>query len=162
MEPAATLRVSTPDDQDFLFVLYASTREEELRLWGWDEHQQRAFLEMQFRGQNQHYGLCYPQADSNIILFNDQPVGRLLIDRSRQEILLVDIALLPEYQNRHIGTTLIQSLLREAAGAQKNVELHVLRGSAAVRLYERLGFTNVADDGVYLNMKKTYGEDRRN
>jgi ribosomal protein S18 acetylase RimI-like enzyme len=157
MEPAATLRVSTPDDQDFLFVVYASTREEELKMWGWDDNQKRAFLEMQFRSQNQQYGLCYPQADSSIILFGDHPVGRLLVDRSGPEILLVDIALLPEYRNRHIGTTLIQSLLHEASGAKKNVALHVLRGSAAARLYERLGFTKVAEDDVYLEMKKACG-----
>ena len=162
MQPAATLRVSTPDDEEFLFAVYASTREEELRLWGWDDNQKRAFLEMQFRGQSQQYGLCYPQADSSIILFGDHPVGRFLVDRSGPEIMLVDIALLPEYRNRRIGTTLIQSLLQEATGAKKNVALHVLRGSAAARLYERLGFTKVDEDGVYLEMKKTPGEGRWN
>jgi ribosomal protein S18 acetylase RimI-like enzyme len=162
MEPAATLRVSTPDDQDFLFAVYASTREEELQLWGWDDNQRRVFLEMQFRSQSQQYGLCYPQADSSIILFGDDRAGRLLVDRSGPEITLVDIALLPEYRNRRVGTTLIQSLLQEATEAQKNVALHVLRGSAAARLYERLGFTKVDEDGIYLEMKKTPGADRRN
>ena len=114
MEPAATLRVSTPEDRDFLFAVYASTREEELRLWGWDDNQRRAFLEMQFRAQSQQYSLCYPQADSSIILFGDDPAGRLLVDKSGPEITLVDIALLPEYRNRGIGTILIQSLLQES------------------------------------------------
>ena len=160
MEPAGTLRVATPNDQDFLFAVYASTREEELSLWGWDDNQKRAFLEMQFRAQGQQYGLCYPQADNSIILFGDRPVGRLLVDRSGQDITLVDIALLPEHRNRGIGTTLIQSLLQEATGAEKNVALHVLRGSSAARLYERLGFTKVDEDGVYLEMKRIPGEDR--
>src|ERR1051325_7775009 len=160
MEPAATLRVATPADQDFLFAVYASTRDEELRLWGWDENQKRMFLEMQFRGQCQQYSLCYPQADSSIILFGDVQAGRLLVDRSGEEITLVDIALLPEYRNRGIGTALIQSLLEEATGFQKNVALHVLRASAAARLYERLGFTKVSEDGIYLEMKKIPGEYR--
>ena len=160
MEPSATLRVSTPDDQDFLFSVYASTRNEELSLSGWDENQMRSFLEMQFRAQSQQYALCYPEADSSVILFDDRPVGRLLIDRTGPDITLVDIALLPEYRNRSIGTALIQSLLDEATGAKKNVALHVLRGSAAARLYERLGFTKVDEDAVYLEMKKAPGEDR--
>jgi ribosomal protein S18 acetylase RimI-like enzyme len=162
MERSVTLRFSTPDDQEFLFAVYASTRDEELSLWGWDENQKRAFLEMQFRAQSQQYGLCYPQADSSVILLDDNPVGRLLIDRSGPDITLVDVALLPEYRNRSIGTTLIRSLLDEAAGAQKNVALHVLRGSAAARLYERLGFTKVDEDAVYLEMKRTPGQDHAN
>lgn len=162
MESSVTLRFSTPDDQDFLFAVYASTRADELSLWGWDDNQKRAFLEMQFRAQSQQYSLCYPQADCSVILLDDLSVGRFLVDRSGPDIMLVDIALLPEYRNQSIGTTLIQSLLNEATGAQKNVALHVLRGSAAARLYERLGFTTVAEDSVYLEMRRTPGENQSN
>jgi len=162
MAPSVTFRLSTADDQEFLFAVYASTRDEELSLSGWDDNQKRAFIEMQFRAQGQQYSLCYPQADSSIILLDDHPVGRLLVDRMGADITLVDIALLPEYRNRGIGTTLIKSLLQEAACAQKNVALHVLRWSAAARLYERLGFRMVSEDGVYLEMKRTPGEDHQN
>ncbi len=162
MERSVTLRFSTPDDQEFLFAVYASTRDEELSLWGWDENQKRAFLEMQFRAQGQQYGLCYPQADNNVIIFADHPVGRLLVDKMGPEITLVDIALLPEYRNRGIGTLLIESLLQEAKALRKNVALQVLRGSAAARLYERLGFIMVGGDAVYLEMKKTPGTEDRN
>jgi ribosomal protein S18 acetylase RimI-like enzyme len=86
----------------------------------------------------------------------------LLVDRKGADITLVDIAVLPEYRNRGIGTTLIQSLLKEATCAQKSVALHVLRWSSAARLYERLGFTMVSDDGVYLEMKRSPGEDHEN
>ena len=159
MERSITLRSSMPEDQEFLFAVYASTRDDELSLWGWSDNQKRGFLEMQFRAQSQQYSLCYPLADSSVILLDDHPVGHLLVDRKGPDITLVDIALLPEYRNRSIGTTLIQSLLKEATGAQKNVALHVLRGSAAARLYERLGFIMVNEDGVYLEMKRTPGED---
>jgi GNAT superfamily N-acetyltransferase len=162
MERPVTLRSSTPDDRDFLLAVYSSTRDEELSLSGWDDNQKRAFLEMQFRAQSQQYGLCYPQVDSSIILLGDLPVGRFLVDRSGPDIMLVDIALLPGYRNQSIGTTLIQSLLNEATAAQKNVALHFLRGSAAARLYERLGFTTVTEDSVYLEMRRTPGENQSN
>jgi len=157
MERSVTLRSATPDDQEFLFTVYASTRDEELSLWPWDDNQKRAFLEMQFRAQSQQYSLCYAQADSSVILFDDQPVGRLLVDRMGPDIMLVDIALLPEYRNRSIGTSVIRSLLKEATGAQKIVALHVLRGSAAARLYDRLEFIVVNEDDIYLEMKWTPG-----
>lgn len=157
MERPVTLRSATPDDQEFLFAVYASTRDEELSLWPWDDNQKRAFLEMQFRAQSQQYSLCYAQADSSVILFDDQPVGRLLVNRTGPDIMLVDIALLTEYRNRSIGTSVIRSLLQEATDAQKIVALHVLRGSAAARLYDRLGFVVVNEDDVYLEMKRTPG-----
>jgi len=162
MEGSVTLRSSMPDDRDFLLAVYSRTRDEELSLSGWDDNQKRAFLEMQFHAQSQQYGLCYPQADSSVILLDDLPVGRFLVDRSGPDIMLVDIALLPEYRNQRIGTTLIQSLLNEAAGARKNVALHVLRGSAAARLYERLVFTTVTENSVYLEMRRPPGKNQSN
>lgn len=158
MEPAVTLRPSQPEDREFLFAVYASTRDEELSLWGWDDNQKRGFLELQHRAQSQQYSLCYPQADSSIILLDGHPVGRFLVDREGPDIMLVDIALLPEYQNRDIGTKVIQFLFKEANRAQKNVALHVRRDNRAAHLYERLGFTVVNDEGAYLEMKWTPGE----
>ena len=155
MAGSVTLRPSTPADREFLLAVFASTREQELNLSGWDDKQKRAFIEMQFHAQSQQYTLCYPQADSSVILFEDHSVGRLFVDRMGLDITLVDIALLPEYRNRGIGTTLIKSLLKEATGAQKSVALQVLRGNTAARLYERLGFTMVSEDGIYLEMKRT-------
>jgi ribosomal protein S18 acetylase RimI-like enzyme len=147
-----TLRSEHADDQDFLFALYASTRAEELGLAGWNEDQKHAFLAMQFNAQHQSYLMSYPHADRQIVMWEDKRVGRLLIDRSGSDILLVDVALLPEYRRGGVGTFLIQSLLREANNEERNVRLHVLRANVAARLYQRLGFTLIADDGVYLEM----------
>jgi GNAT superfamily N-acetyltransferase len=157
MAGSVTLRPATPADQEFLFALYASTRTEELSLSGWDDNQKRAFLEMQFKAQSQQYLMCYPEADSTIVLLNELSIGRLLVDRTGKEIILVDIALLPDHRNSGIGTALLQSLLDEATGAQKNVTLNVLRWNVATRLYERLGFKAVGDDGVYFEMKRVPG-----
>jgi ribosomal protein S18 acetylase RimI-like enzyme len=77
----------------------------------------------------------------------------MMADKKGPYITFLDIALLPEYQNQNIGTTLIQSLLQEATEAQKSVVLHVLRSNRAARLYERLGFKLVSEDAVYREMK---------
>jgi len=50
---------------------------------------------------------------------------------------------------------LLKDLLKEAAAASKPVKLHVLSNSPALRLYERLGFSPIGGDGVYLEMKWT-------
>ncbi len=153
-EPAhlVTVRPATRDDEDFLFQLFATTRPE-LSLLNLEESQKRALIKMQFDAQRQQYDACYPQAESGIILSDGQAVGRLLVDRSEREIVLIDIALLPEHRNRGIGTGLIRKLLGDAAGAGKAVRLHVLKSNPALRLYERLGFYQVEDQSMYFEMK---------
>jgi ribosomal protein S18 acetylase RimI-like enzyme len=155
MERSITLRSASPEDQEFLFALYASTREEELNLWGWDDAQKKVFLDLQFRAKNQQYTMTFPEADDRIVLLNSHAVGRILVDRQGSDITFLDIALLPEYRNQNIGTTLIQSLIQEARDTQKCVVLHVVTTNAAARLYERLGFNTVKEDDVYREMKFT-------
>jgi len=136
-----TLRPALEEDEEFLFTVYAGRRRQEMAAWGWDEAQQMAFLRMQFRAQHISYSYGYADADHRIILLNEHPIGRILVDRTEQDILLVDIALLPEYRNAGIGSRLIGELLDEGARKRIPVRLHVEKSNpGAARLYERLGF----------------------
>ena len=144
-----SLRQATPDDEGFLLDLYGSTRDEELTGLDWDDNQKQAFIKMQFLVRER----SYPRGDDQIILLDERPIGRMLVNRSDSAILLTDIALLTEYRNTGIGTGLIQDLMKEAADSAKPLHLHVLETSAAVRLYERLGFSRLGTDAAYLEMK---------
>ena len=144
-----SLRQATPDDEGFLLDLYGSTRDEELTGLDWDDNQKQAFIKMQFLVRER----SYPRGDDQIILLDERPIGRMLVNRSDSAILLTDIALLTEYRNTGIGTGLIQDLMKEAADSAKPLHLHVLEMSAAVRLYERLGFSRLGTDAAYLEMK---------
>jgi ribosomal protein S18 acetylase RimI-like enzyme len=148
-----TLRAATLADRQFLRELYQSTREPELEAAGWDASQREAFINMQFDIQRRAYASSYPNARHQIILLDDEPIGRILKNESEDEFMLVDIALLPPYRKQGIGTHLIEELLAEAIATAKLVRLHVLKTNPAIRLYQRLGFSEVADDGVYLEME---------
>jgi ribosomal protein S18 acetylase RimI-like enzyme len=150
---AITLRPIRPDDQSFLLALYASTREQELAALPWDVAQKAAFVRMQFDAQHAQYQENYAGATFDVILAGDQPAGRLYVYRAADEFRIVDIALMPDYCNRGIGTTLLRSLQSEAAAAGKPLRIHVERFNPALRLYERLGFRRIADRGVYLFME---------
>jgi ribosomal protein S18 acetylase RimI-like enzyme len=149
---AATLREVSTQDEEFLFELYRSTRAEEMAAWGWDAAQQTAFLKLQFNGQRVAFEVQYEGADHYIILLDERRVGRLLVNRTEEEIRLVDISLLPEYRNGGTGSALIRELLSEAAARGKPLRLHVLKTNRAARLYERLGFQLTADMGTHLQM----------
>lgn len=147
-----TLRAATPADQGFLLTVFASTRSHELAALNWDPAQSKLFIEMQFRAQQQSYAGRYPAASNSIVLFREQPIGRLLVDRKTEEIELVDIALLSEHRGGGIGSLLVRGLMDEARSSGKSVRLSVYKLNPAVRLYDRLGFSPIADDGVYSEM----------
>ncbi len=69
----------------------------------------------------------------------------------------MDIALLPERRNEGIGTHLLKSLIHESEASGKILSIHVERFNPALRLYERLGFRQKADKGVYLLMIRPPG-----
>lgn len=148
-----TLRPAGPSDRDFLLHVYASTREEELRPVDWSAEQKSAFVRMQFEAQDTDYRRNYAAASFDVIEVESEPAGRLYADRRCDEIRIVDITLLPEHRGRGIGTALIRGLLQEAAESGKRLSIHVEKHNPARRLYERLGFREVAEHGVYLLME---------
>lgn len=152
-DQSISLRPATGDDQDFLRAVFASTRAAEVAALGGEGALAASFVDMQFRIQQQSYGSRYPAADNYIISIDDCPAGRLLVDRSGNAQVLVDIALLNDFRNRGIGSFLIRRLMNEAAAENKPVRLSVLKFNPALRLYQRLGFSIVADENLYLQME---------
>ena len=151
------LRAATSGDDPFLAQVYAGTRAAELALVAWTEKDKAAFVEMQFRAQAQYYREHYPNTSFDVIVFDDQSVGRLYVARWSDEIRIVDIALLPEFCNRGFGTRLIRGLQSQARDANKPLRIHVERFNRALTLYERLGFRQVEDRGVYLFLEWRWG-----
>jgi ribosomal protein S18 acetylase RimI-like enzyme len=143
------LRQNVPQDDSFLFQVYASTRVDELAMVPWSMEQKDAFLRMQFNAQRQQYQFTYPAAIHQIIEFNGIPAGRLIVDRSENETMLVDIALLPDFRNQGLGAFLLGKLQAE----NKKIVLHVIRTNPAVNLYQRLGFVFIGEDGFYSQME---------
>ena len=152
---AVTLRPICPDDAEFLYQVYASTRMEELAplRQSWPEEQLAAFLRMQFTAQHQHYQASYANANFDVILADGNPAGRLYVDRPPGEIRLIDIAVLPQYRGAGIGSRLLADLLAEAEQAGKPISLHVEKFNPTLSWYERLGFSIVDDRGVYWFME---------
>ena len=147
------LRPSEAGDEGFLYRVYASTRSDEMALLDWTAEQKTAFLNMQFNAQRGHYRTHFPNAEYQIIQRQGLPIGRLIVDRSKDPLLLMDITLLPEYRNAGIGRIIIHDLLAEAAGRNWSVCLHVEAFNPAMRLYERLGFVKTAEQGIYHELR---------
>jgi ribosomal protein S18 acetylase RimI-like enzyme len=157
MEGATTLRPMTEADMPFLAEVYASTRREEVARTGWSIEQVDAFLGAQFEAQHRYYLEAFPDARFDVIEQDGQPAGRLYVQRGRQVIRVVDIALLPRFRNLGIGTALLRSILREGEDRGLPVRMHVERDNPALALYRRLGFGVVRDRGIYLLLEHPPG-----
>lgn len=148
------LRSVTPEDDEFLLAVYSGTREEELAQVEWPEGQKESFVRWQFEMQRREYDARYPNARYSVILVDGRPAGRIWIGSDGEQIRLLDIALLKAFQNRGVGTLLLQSLIEEAKRTKKVLRHMVFTlNSDAHRFYERLGFVVIEDLGGYKHME---------
>jgi len=148
---AFALRPALPADVDFEHLLYASTRDD-LRPLGPEVFD--GLVGMQFRAQSMSIRLDHPQAERKIVVVDDSPAGRLIVDESGEQIQVIDMALLPEYRGQGIGTSLLRGVLAHADRMGRAILLHVEKQSRAVRLYERLGFLISGETGLYFEMSR--------
>ncbi|HLO77848.1 MAG TPA: GNAT family N-acetyltransferase [Magnetospirillum sp.] len=147
------LRGETCDDVAFLQRLYVSVRWDELAQVEWPDEAKLGFLLSQFELQYQHYAKYYSATDFGILEQRGEPIGRLYLHRGPREIRIVDISLLAERRNGGVGSALLRAVLAEAAEEGRSVTIHVEKFNPALRLYERLGFQQAEDKGVYWMME---------
>lgn len=150
-----TLRRSAAADRILLRDVYASTRAAELDQVSWAPGQREAFVDMQFDAQDHEYRRLNPHGAFDVVEVDGVAAGRLYVDRRPGDLRIIDIALLPEYRGRGIGSALITGLQRQALAEGRIVSIHVEVHNPARSLYERLGFEVAEDLGVYLRMEWT-------
>ncbi|MBN1668457.1 MAG: GNAT family N-acetyltransferase [Anaerolineales bacterium] len=141
-------------DLDFLYQVYASTRQDELDQLDWTATQKAEFLQMQFTAQHRHYQEYFPEAEFQIILVDGRPAGRLYLSRWETEFRIIDIALLPAVRGQGIGTTILRQISAEAEAQGLPVRIHVEQFNPALNLYLRLGFRKIGEQGVYFLMER--------
>jgi ribosomal protein S18 acetylase RimI-like enzyme len=145
------LRSVTAADEAWQFMIYASTRADELVLTGWPPEQCQAFTQQQHHAQQQHYRRHFPASSCHLILVDGEIAGRLWLDERADRVHILDIALLPAWRGRGLGTRCLLDLAARDGGRRLSIQVEI--HNPARRLYERLGF--VADgepEGLYQAM----------
>jgi GNAT superfamily N-acetyltransferase len=144
-----TLRSVGADDEIFLFDLFCG--EQALQFASLDllAEQKDQLLRLQFSARDRQYRAQYPDAEFNLVLHNANPIGNFFVKRGPEEFVLIDITLLPDCRNLGIGTALVGDLIDAAMAVGKPLYAHVIRDNPAWQLWQRLGFREVQDDGVY-------------
>lgn len=91
----------------------------------------------------------------NIIVINNKDVGIFAVDESyKGESYISEISLNKEYQNKGIGTDILNNLLIKNKQKGLKNKLKVFKNSPAKKLYERLGFSVYGENESHYQMEK--------
>ena len=151
------LRPIQPGDEEALHAIFAATREAERQQLGWSGPEWDAFTRQQFAAQHAQYMRGYANPTFSLVLHGDSGgavAGRLYVDRTPEEIRIVDIALLTRHRRQGIGRLLLQALADESDASGIPLGLHVEKNHPILGYYQHLGFQVQADRGLYLYMQR--------
>ncbi|MCA1651750.1 MAG: GNAT family N-acetyltransferase, partial [Acidobacteria bacterium] len=99
------LRPATESDKGFLFSLHCLTMRDAIeKTWGWDEAWQRKDFQERF----EHCSVSIIEADG-------RAVGGLWLESLDDLLYIVEFQVLPEWQGRGIGTSVLQDVIAQAA-----------------------------------------------
>jgi len=146
-------------DLPFLRRLYRSTRAEELAQTGWPDAIKRAFCDQQFDAQHRDWIARHPDAWFLLLMERRDPVGRLYVDESGDDVRLIDISLMPAVRGRGLGSAVLGALITRANAVGKGVALSVdPMNPRAAALYRRWGFIETGRDDARVHMRRPTGD----
>jgi ribosomal protein S18 acetylase RimI-like enzyme len=124
-------RLAAASDEAELFEIHRAVFQGHVeQIWGWDEGWQRA-----------NFAREMASSTTLVVRIDASLAGDLQFREEDDRLFVHNVALLPDCQNRGIGTELIRVLQAKAANRGIPLELAVFRTNAsALRFYERLGF----------------------
>jgi GNAT superfamily N-acetyltransferase len=120
---------------DFIYRVKKEAYGESItRVWGWDENLQRQFFANDWASQK-----------PSVILYDNEPVGTISFTKKEGPFFIgrwfiEHFYILPEYQNKGIGSFVLKHFLDTADNAGLPVNLMVLSFNPAASLYARMGF----------------------
>jgi GNAT superfamily N-acetyltransferase len=145
-------RPATAADEPFLRELYLTTRHD---LADWDEEAREMFVDLQLRARQREWEVAYPGSTDQVLMVDGVPVGRLWTAFVPGACVVVDLALLPAYRRRGLGTQALGEVLAGADQRGVPVRVTVERTNAPVRaLNARLGFVETGGDEIHLTMER--------
>jgi len=141
------LRSITENDYDFIYQVKKDAYKKyvEINFGNWDEELQKeyfnSFIETYKEG-------------AFIITIGEKDVGFYNGCITDNEYEIGNICIIPEYQNRGIGTNILKDVLSN--NANKEIRIQYFKQNPVGRLYERLGFKLVGETAFHYQMiKKT-------
>lgn len=141
------LERATQHDYDFLYRLLKTTMEHYyIETYGsWDDAVEQQYFQESVREWTYH-----------IIIHNEQKTGCLSFKHDRNEIFLNEIQIIPQYQNKGIGTFVLQHLIELSQSSNRPITLEVLKVNIkAQKLYHQLNFVTCGETDTHYHMMRS-------
>lgn len=104
LEQGVTLRRRGDGDADFMRTLFFSYRQPQLQGIGGSAVDNLALLEQQYQLQCRHYQQLSGPLAWGVVEMAGQPVGRLYLQQREHSLHLLDLILLPAFQQQGLGS----------------------------------------------------------
>lgn len=144
------LRPATAEDRELLWrIQWLALGPYVAADFGSDRAEQRRFFEEHFRIEAHQ-----------IVRVAGEDAGYLLYEPREDHVYLANMALLPGFQRRGVGSALVRFVIAEAEAQGLPVRLQVLRSNPARNFYERLGFERVGETDTHWLMARARREPR--
>jgi GNAT superfamily N-acetyltransferase len=145
MDTAITLRPAREEDREFCFLV----TERAMRSYA-----EQAFGQWDAGAQRKRLARDFSESRPEIVSVDGVDAGIWLVLREPRRLVLSKIFLLPEFQRRGIGSSLLDRLIREAEEVGLPIHLRLLKVNPALSLYERKGFKVVRREDPYVYMER--------
>ncbi len=155
---ALTLRPArdNEDDAAFFFALFTARKAPEMAAMPIDAKAKEFLLRAQYRSMTETYRREYPNARWEVIELEGEPVGRLVTDVGTACVTYVDIAILPQAQERGLARRVMLQALEEPRRLGLPARVSVLMHNiASLRLCERVGFVRADESPPFVRLEWT-------
>ena len=140
MHKTIELRPATRKDYDFLYYVKKTTLKPYIEeIWGWDEDIQQAF-----------FANSFDTKTHQVIFYKGIAIGLLETFINDHKIDVIELELLPEYQGKQIGSSILKDILKTANQNNMKVGIGCFKQNArAKKLYEKLGFHQIKETATH-------------
>jgi GNAT superfamily N-acetyltransferase len=153
-----SLRRAGPADESFLRALDGEIITERLGAGWLNADQLGPLVALQLAARGRDRAIRFPDADQQLIVLGEDRVGGLLIDRSPDRFLIVDIAVIAAARGRGVGAAILATVSASADDAGCPVRATARdENVASRRLFAAAGFVEVGDDGVNVSVERPVG-----
>ncbi len=134
----------TEEDKEWLFGLHErAMREYVEKVYGWDPEREKAYFDNKRIMSRYHL----------ILNEKDGKIGAINFEIIDDAIKIYRIEILPNYQNKGIGSVILDKMIEKSKDENKNIELRVFKINPAHRLYSRKGFKIFKESDTHFYMK---------
>ena len=138
-------RIASAEDRTFLRKLNRLAYEDVVvRQFGsWDDNAQR-----------QRFDSKLQRAELRIVETEGQPIAAIWSSEQEDHIFLHELLVLPEFQNKGIGSQILRWEIDRVEPSKKPIRIHTLVLNSAQEFYKRHGFKEIGRSEIYVDMER--------